>query len=197
MSGYCSLQASLVPSSAVARCTWPSEAARAASCSKLLYRPCQSGPNSPVMRRRTNGQPIAGAFDWSWISSRTYSSGKRVGDRGEQLRHLHQRPLDAAERGLQIGGMAPAIDRHAEIALAGEPRRESAHRAADLGIAPKPAGKAVVVAHGYNLNVYSGGAGQPVPPDNTGQEQEKDTLWLPPGRRRSAPARAGDAPQST
>src|SRR3989442_13246329 len=69
---------------------------------------------------------------------------QRVGDRGEELRHLHQWPLDAAERGPEIGGMALAVDRKAEIALAGEPRGEPAHRAADPSIAAHPAGKAVL-----------------------------------------------------
>ncbi len=79
--------------------------------------------------------------------------GQRVGDRGEQLRHLHQRPLDAAERRLQIGGVAPAVDRNAEIALARQPRREPAHRARHLRIAPHPPGKGIVVGQGSNLKL--------------------------------------------
>ena len=73
--------------------------------------------------------------------------GQRVGDRGQQLRHLHQRPLDPAERRLQIGGMAPAVDGDAQIALAGEPRRQPAHRSRHLRIAPHPPGKGIVVGH--------------------------------------------------
>ena len=72
---------------------------------------------------------------------------QRLGDRREELRHLHQRALDAAERRLQIGGMALAIDRDAEIALAGEARREAAHRAADPRITAHPPGEAVLVGH--------------------------------------------------
>src|SRR5437763_1906993 len=60
MSGYCSLQARRRPSRPTARWTWPSEAARAASRSKLAKRFCQSGPSSLAMRRLTNGQPIGG-----------------------------------------------------------------------------------------------------------------------------------------
>ena len=70
-----------------------------------------------------------------------------LGDRGEELRHLHQWALDAAERRLQIGGMALAVDREAEIALAGEPRRQAAHRAPDPRVAAYPTGEAVVVGH--------------------------------------------------
>ena len=85
---------------------------------EIAKRLCQSGPSSPIMRRRTNGQPIAGAFDLELDQLADIFLGQRVGDRREQLRHLHQRPLDPAERRLQIGRVAPAIDRNAEIALA-------------------------------------------------------------------------------
>ena len=51
------------PSRAVARWTWPSDAAAAASCSNAPNLSCQSAPSSADMRRRTNGQPMAGAWD--------------------------------------------------------------------------------------------------------------------------------------
>ncbi len=88
--------------------------------------------------------------------------GQGVRDRGEELSHLHQRPLDAAERGLQIGGVAFAVDRHAEIALAGEARGEPAHRAADPGIAPDPAAEAVLVGH-WRCELPWLGAQRPAP----------------------------------
>ena len=79
MSGYCSLQATSRPSGRVARCTCPSEAAAAAVWPKAVKRDCQAGPSSVDMRRRTKGQPIAGALDWSCDSSRAYSSGSASG----------------------------------------------------------------------------------------------------------------------
>src|SRR6266851_67252 len=90
--------------------------------------------------------------------------GQRVGDRGEELRHLHQGALDAAERGTQIGGVALAVDREAKIALAGEPRREATHRAADPRIAAHPAGKAVLVGH-VLLKLAVGGKAKRIPPN--------------------------------
>ena len=79
MSGYCSLQATSVPSGSTARCTWPRLAAAAASWPKLLNLPCQSGPSSPDMRRRTKLQPIGGALACSCASSLAYSSGSASG----------------------------------------------------------------------------------------------------------------------
>ncbi len=70
---------------------------------------------------------------------------ERVRDRRQQLRHFHQRAFDPAEGGLQIGGMALAVDRNAEVALARQPRREPAHRARHLRIAPHPPGKRIVI----------------------------------------------------
>ncbi len=65
--------------------------------------------------------------------------GQRVGDGGEDLRHLHQRPLEPAERRPELGGMDVAVDLEPEIALAGQARGQPAHRAADPGIAPDAA----------------------------------------------------------
>ena len=79
MSGYCSLQATSVPSGNVARCTWPSEAAAAASTSNSAKRDRQSGPSSPCMRRRTKAAPIAGALACSCASSAAYSAGSASG----------------------------------------------------------------------------------------------------------------------
>ena len=42
-----------------------------------LVRPV--GPNSAIMRRFTNGQPIGGASLWSFCNSSTYSGGSRSG----------------------------------------------------------------------------------------------------------------------
>ena len=73
--------------------------------------------------------------------------GERLGDRREELRHLHQGALDAAERRTKIGGVALAVDRHPQIAFAGEARAESGHRAANPRVAAHPAGETVFVAH--------------------------------------------------
>ena len=70
--------------------------------------------------------------------------GQRLGDRREQLGDLHQRPLEAAERRPQLLGVGGAVDRDAEEARAGEPRREAAHRAGDLGVAPHPPAERVL-----------------------------------------------------
>ena len=79
MSGYCSLQATSVPSGSVARWTWPSEAANEASLSNLANFDCQSGPSSVAMRRRTKAQPMAGALACNCASSRAYSGGSASG----------------------------------------------------------------------------------------------------------------------
>ena len=55
--------------------------------------------------------------------------GQRLGDGREQLGDLHQRALEAAERRLQLLGVARAVDLDAEVAGAGDPRREPAHGA--------------------------------------------------------------------
>src|ERR1051325_984156 len=122
MSGYCNLQASAVPSRAVARCTRPSEAARA----------------GPTHRRRIGLQldQLADIF-----------LGQRLGDCGEELRDLHQGALDAAERRAEIGGVTLAVYRNTQVALAGKARAEPGHRAADPRVAAHPAGETVFIAH--------------------------------------------------
>ena len=79
MSGYCSLQATSVPSCRRARCTWPRLAAAAASWPKLANFVCQSAPSSLAMRRRTKFQPIGGALACSCASSAAYSAGSASG----------------------------------------------------------------------------------------------------------------------
>src|SRR5690349_3948015 len=69
--------------------------------------------------------------------------GERVGDRREELRHLHQRPLDAAQRRLELGRMPAAVERQAEIALAREARRKAADRRRDLRVAADAAAERV------------------------------------------------------
>ena len=144
MFGYCSLQASLRPSGAVARWTWPSEAAAAASSSNSANRLAPAGPQlgrhaaaheRPAHRRRVGLQlgELGGVF-----------LGQRLRDRRQQLRDLHQRPLEAAERRPQLLGMRGAVDVDAEEARAREPRRQAAHRAGHPGVAPHPSGERVL-----------------------------------------------------
>ena len=109
MSGYCSLAASARPSWPNARCTWPSDAEAAGCGSKLLKRCAQSGPSSAIMRRRTNAGPIGGACDCSCDSSCGVLGRQRLGDGGQQLRHLHDRPLEAAERRGQRRGVLAVV----------------------------------------------------------------------------------------
>ena len=97
------------------------------------------------MRRRTNGQPIDGASAWSCLSSRTYSSGKRIGDRRHQLRHLHQRPLEAAQRRCQVLRVLTLVQVDAQKPRAGQPGREPADRRPDPRIATHAAADRIVV----------------------------------------------------
>jgi uncharacterized membrane protein len=73
--------------------------------------------------------------------------GQCVGDRREQLSHLHQRPFDAAEHRLELGRVAAAVEAETEIALAREPRREPSHRGRHQGVAAHAAGQRIVVSH--------------------------------------------------
>ena len=56
---------------------------------------------------------------------------KAAGDRREQLRDLHQRPLEAAERAPELGGVPLPIRGQAEIALPRHARGDSAHGGSD------------------------------------------------------------------
>ncbi len=72
---------------------------------------------------------------------------QRVGNSGEELRHLHERPLDAAERRLEVCRMPRAIDGHAEIPRAREPRRQPADGRRDPRVAPHATREGAAVAH--------------------------------------------------
>ena len=63
-----------------------------------------------------------------------------VGHGGEELRHLHQRPLDAAERGAQLRRVAGPVELEAEIARPGKAHGEPADRGRDLGVAAEAPG---------------------------------------------------------
>ena len=68
-----------------------------------------------------------------------------VRDGRHQLRDLHQRPLEAAERALEVLGVPLPVHPDAEIALAREPRRDAADRGADAGVAPHASGQPVLL----------------------------------------------------
>ena len=72
--------------------------------------------------------------------------GQRVGNGGHDLGHLHQRPLQPAERRGQLGGVTVAVDLHAQIALTRQPRGKPAHGGAHPRIAADPPGEIVVFA---------------------------------------------------
>ncbi len=71
---------------------------------------------------------------------------QRIGNGGKQLRHLHDRPFEAAERGgkrQRIGGAAAG---HTEKALPGHARSNAADLGADPRIAARAGGEAVFLA---------------------------------------------------
>ena len=72
-----------------------------------------------------------------------------IGDGGDELGSLHQRPFQAAQRRLELRRVLVAVESPAEIALAGQLHRQPADRAADPGVAPEPAAEGVgfVVSH--------------------------------------------------
>jgi hypothetical protein len=66
-----------------------------------------------------------------------------IGNGGHELGHLHDRPLEAAERRRQFGGVLAAVEREPEEMRPGEARRHPAHIGADAGIARRPGGETV------------------------------------------------------
>ena len=123
MSGYCSLQASGLPSSERARCTWPSEAAAAGWCSNSANFSCQSAPSSAIMRRLTKAQPIGGASLCSFCSSLDVFGRQQLRDGRHQLGDLHDRALQPAER-------RGELERVARRGRASSPRQPAAPRTA-------------------------------------------------------------------
>ena len=82
----------------------------------------------------------------------------RVGNGGEQLRHLHDRPFEAAERGGKRDGVALAAALRADQPLAGDARGDAADARADRGIAAGAGGEAVafgVVGGGHGAHLIA------------------------------------------
>ena len=83
---------------------------------------------------------------------------ERIRDGGHDLRHFHQRPFQATECCLEVGGMLSLVDLDSQIALTGDARGKPAHGAADLGISLDAAGKGIafaVVSHDPTLRDLS------------------------------------------
>jgi hypothetical protein len=73
---------------------------------------------------------------------------QRVGNGGEELRHLHDRALQAAERRGQFQSVGGAVERHAEKARPRHARCRAAKPGAHIGIAPRAGREAVFFAVG-------------------------------------------------
>jgi len=74
---------------------------------------------------------------------------QRVGNRGQKLRRLHQRPLQPAQRTLEVGRVLAAIERQTKIALARQLGGQAADGSTDASIAAEPSAETVafVVCH--------------------------------------------------
>src|SRR5262245_51708227 len=69
---------------------------------------------------------------------------QRIRDGGEELRDLHDRPFEAAERYSQFRGVAVTVEVEPEQACARKARRYAADIGADAGIAGGAGGEAVL-----------------------------------------------------
>ena len=78
------------------------------------------GPSSAIMRRRTKGRPIGGACVCSCRELRRVLRRKRLRNRREQLRHLHDRALEPAKRRRQRRGLAVAVGMEPEQTSRGD-----------------------------------------------------------------------------
>ena len=74
---------------------------------------------------------------------------QRIRDGGHELRHLHDRSLEAAERRGKLHGVAAAVEGKAEEPRPGDPCRHAAHIGADPRIAGGTGGEAVAFGIGH------------------------------------------------
>ena len=100
------------------------------------------------MRRLTKAQPIGGAWLCSFISSVGVFGRQRVRDGGHELGHLHDRALEAAERGRELHRALAAVEIVAEQAGTGDAGRHAADIGADPRIARRAGGESVGFAIG-------------------------------------------------
>ena len=85
------------------------------------------------MRRRTKFQPIGGRVGLKLREFLGVFRRQRVGDGGEELRHLHQRALQPAEDRPQILRVRRAVGLDAEHPRPGHAGRDAADRAGGAG----------------------------------------------------------------
>ncbi len=120
MSGYCSLQASALPSSERARCTWPSEAAAAGLCSnsRELVLPAvpKLGHHAPLDERPAHRRRIA----LQLLQFLDVFGRQQVRNGRHQLGDLHDRTFEPAKRRRQVRRVPAAIE--AKGRTAGSPR---------------------------------------------------------------------------
>ena len=109
------------------------------SASRRRARPHAPLDESPAHRRRLTLQlhQLVGVF-----------RRQRIGNGGEQLRHLHDRALEPAERRGKFERIGGAVERHAKEPRACEARGDAAKLRADAGIAPGAGREAVLFAVG-------------------------------------------------
>ncbi|WP_255542701.1 hypothetical protein [Azospirillum sp. INR13] len=87
-----------------------------------------------------------------------------VGDGGQDLRHLHQRPLQPAECGPQFRGVAFALHADSQHALARQARGQPANGGADPRISRDPSAPCVLIVFRHAHKVGAAPAkGQPSP----------------------------------
>ncbi len=159
MSGYCSLQASSAPSCAARAMHLPERGGRRRMMLEarelLLPVGAELGRHAPLdegpaHRRRLALQlhQLGGVF-----------GRQRIRDGGHELRHLHDRAFEPAERGRQFHRVLAAVEIEAEQPRAGDARRDAAHIGADARIARRAGGEsvgfAVGGAHGVKIGLFT------------------------------------------
>ena len=158
MSGYCSLQATSVPSSRVARCTWPRLAAAAAVWPKLA--------NFDLPVRRPARPPCAGGRRSSpsaarWPAAATAPPHTPSGSASGMVERICATfisgPFSPPSIALQVLGMRRLVGLDAEHLGAGHPRGDAADRAGGAGEAPDLAEQraAVRLAFGHQARSNS------------------------------------------
>ena len=144
MLGYCSLQASAA-TVVRGRAVHLAERGGGRGLEREILEPAlpvrpQLGGHAPPHERPAHGRRLG-------LQLRELGGvllGQGLGNRRQQLRDLHQRALQPAQRRPQLLGVAWLIDVDAEQALTGEARRQPAHGARYLGVAPHPPAERVL-----------------------------------------------------
>ena len=82
--------------------------------------------------------------------------GQRIRNGGHELRHLHDRPFEAAKRSGKFHRAPAAVEIEAEQPRAGDARRDAAHIGADARIARRAGGEAIGFAVGHENPTFTG-----------------------------------------